>query len=96
MGRELYRKMGDAVERFGDPFRTSSSHTYFQWLNSVEENPDAPAQTMTRLWRYIYDRRSDVQLAYPDPNGVDREGFRNWTRTSGAIEHQIPPDFCTA
>jgi hypothetical protein len=48
---------------------------------------------MGNLWRAIYERRPDVQNAYPDPEGVDRDRFQTWMRNHGAAEHGIPPQF---
>ena len=86
LARELYRNLGDDVARFGDPFRTAGSDSYFQWLRGA-------SVMMGNLWRAIYERRPDVQNAYPDPEGVDRDGFQTWMRNHGAAEHGIPPQF---
>lgn len=96
LARELYSTLGDNVERFGNPFRTAASDSYFHWLNEPTAIPDGAPQTMTWLWRAIYERRPDVRRAYPDPGGVDRERFRKWMRNSGAAEHRIPPEFVNA
>jgi hypothetical protein len=86
LARELYRNLGDAVKRFGDPFRTAASESFFHWLKG------APGM-MGNLGRAIYERRPDLQNAFPDPDGVDREGLKAWMRNYGAAEHQIPPEF---
>jgi hypothetical protein len=82
LARELYRDFGEEAERFGDPFQTSGSDSYFHWL-----------QDANNLWRAIYARRPDVQKIFPDPDGLDREGFQAWVRNSGAAEYGIQPDF---
>jgi len=82
LARELYRDFGEEAERFGDPFQTAGSDSYFHWLEDA-----------SNLWRAIYARRPDLQKTFPDPDGIDREGFQAWVRNSGAIEYKIQLDF---
>jgi hypothetical protein len=93
IARELYRSLEDDTARFGDPFRASDSDSYFNWLKQPREITSHPFPSLRPLWQAIYERRPDVRAAYPDPLGVDREGFRTWIQNSGAAEHGIPKDF---
>jgi hypothetical protein len=93
--RELYTSLGDEVARFGDPFRTAQPDSFFNWLREPAQTNGSPL-TLAPLLRAIYERRPDVQAAYPDPNGVDREGFRVWIENSAAAEHGISPELLTA
>lgn len=84
VAREIYRGLGDGVERFGDPFRTGGG-SYFDWLNQPSDGP-------TRLWRHVYASRPDLQEAFPD---IASSGFEAWTAEQGVKEHAIPPVFAT-
>ena len=95
IARELYRSLEDDIVRFGDPFRTAGATSYFNWLKQPAEITSGPSPSLRPLWQAIYERRPDVRAAYPDPHGVDREGFRRWIQNSGAAEHGIPKDFVT-
>lgn len=96
--RRLYRELGDDAARFGDPFRTSHAGSFFAWLREpaapagpADSAADASAQTagLSRLWQAIYEQRADVQEAYPDPAGADREGFLRWAEEFGMREHGL-------
>ena len=95
--RQLYRRSGDSVARFGDPRRTSpgletGSVSYYHWLN---EPVDRMSSAVTRLWHAVYQARADVQKAFPDVPGADEAHFLAWTVTSGLREHDIPDAFVT-
>jgi hypothetical protein len=85
VARRLYDELGSRAERFGDPFATTPG-SYFSWLNESVGGDRMP----TNLWVSIYARRPDVQAAFPDPRGDDRERFCAWALTSGTAEHGIP------
>lgn len=84
--RTLYADLGNEAERFGNPFRTASPGSFFNWLLRPLDG-DA---RLTHLWAEILRRRPDVQNAFPEPFGADRERFVDWTLHSGAREHDIP------
>lgn len=88
LAREMYAELGEAARGFGDPFETAPVSSYFNWLNSPVEG-DSVLPSISRLWRKVYERRRDVQLAFPDPAGADREKFLAWAANSGAREHSI-------
>jgi hypothetical protein len=93
LARELYRNLGEEVRHFGDPFETAGSASFFQWLREAEPGSNGTAAGLSNLWRTIYELRLDLQNAFPDPGGADRERFLNWMRSSGAQEHGIAPEF---
>ncbi|HEX9941024.1 MAG TPA: hypothetical protein VGG03_03330 [Thermoanaerobaculia bacterium] len=93
VARQIYRELGEAVEAFGDPFRAAGSHSYFHWLNQPVDDPPDPSRTVSRLWQAVYRQRPDVERAFPDLLGADRDGFLAWTASSGAREHGIPEPF---
>jgi hypothetical protein len=87
--RRMYLELGEEVAAFGDPLRTGSPHSYYQWL----KQPVDPSSAVTRLWQAIYRERPDVQSAFPNYLGSDSEAFLDWTVRSGIREHAIPEQF---
>ena len=90
--RHLYLQVGDP-ERFGDPLRASLPDSYMHWLNENVDGPVRREDTVTRLWHAIYGWRPDVQRAFPDVLGADREAFLNWSVQYGAHEHRVSDEF---
>jgi hypothetical protein len=85
-------EMGEAAGRFGDPLRTGPG-SYYEWLNGgVDGEPNAPGR-VTRLWHAVYRSRPDLQSAFPDLSGADREAFLAWTAQSGIREHDVSNRF---
>jgi hypothetical protein len=84
--RLLYAELGAEADRFDNPFRTALMDSFFRWLTQPVDGD----RRLTRLWAGILSHRPDVQSAFPDPLGTDREAFLAWTRHSGAAEHDIP------
>jgi hypothetical protein len=89
LAREVYAALGADADRFGSPFATSGSGSYFHWLNE----PVDGERRVSRLWLEIHARRADLHAAFPDPTGDDADGFVAWTAASGAHEHAIPAAF---
>jgi hypothetical protein len=95
IARVLYVDLGDDVRMFGDPLRTASPSSYFNWLNQPVDD-EWGSRTVTRLWHGIYRARPDLQAALPNPLGCDRDAFLNWTTSFGMREHGIPDQFVFA
>jgi len=92
VARSLFAEMGDAVDRFGDPLHTGPG-SYFAWLNEgIDDAPERP-RAVTRLWHAVYRARPDLQRAFPDVLGADRDAFLAWTASSGIGEHQLSEHF---
>lgn len=89
VARELYAALGEEADSFGNPFSAAPRGSYFRWLTASAEAKDS-RQAISRLWEGVYRRRPDVQRAFPDHLGADREAFREWARGFGAVEHGIP------
>lgn len=85
--RELYRELGRVRAGLGNPFSD-----FPRWLN----DPVVPGRRITRLWQAVYERRPDVQEAFPSPFGEDHETFLQWAAAAGAAEHEIPSAFVAA
>ena len=83
--RGLYRASEEARTRFSNPF----GGEFFNWLNEDVNGEQNPRSKITRLWYYIYKLRTDVQLAYPDILGQDRELFAEWTARSGRFDYSV-------
>jgi hypothetical protein len=86
--RDLYTDLGEAADRFGDPFSTAAG-SFYAWLNE----PVAPGSGVTCLWHAVRALRPDLQEAFPEPLGADHQAFARWTETSGVVEHEIDPAF---
>jgi len=87
IARIMYHSLGAKRKEFGNPFSTSSSPSFYRWLNE----PASPGSgaAITRLWYEIYYKRPDVQRVFPDVFGKHREGFLRWISINGKKEHQI-------
>jgi hypothetical protein len=99
LARRLYGDH-DAPERFGDPFAAAGPDSFYAWLRSAAGERGDPgrrtaggASALPRLWLAVHRLRSDLQRAFPDPEGADREAFLRWTASSGLREHGIDPAF---
>jgi hypothetical protein len=91
IARTMYAELGDTADRFGNPFRTGAG-SFFEWLTTpAAESPPIPA--IPRLWRWIYEHRPDVRLAYPDVDGEHGAGFLAWAHAYGMQEVELPEEF---
>lgn len=90
--RSLFAEMDDAAGRFGDPLRTGPG-SFFEWLNEGVDGETSGPGTLTRLWHAVYRARPDLQRAFPDPFGTDRDAFLTWTADSGIREHAVSDRF---
>jgi hypothetical protein len=83
LAREVFRELGEAAVRFGDPFAVGAG-SFRRWLlTSDGGNQVAP------LWSALHARRVDLQRAFPQPAGADRLAYSSWIRGGGAIEAGI-------
>lgn len=93
VARRLHRELGEAAERFADPFDDLGPDSFASYLRApADPGDDGRPERISRLWRAIYDERADVALAFPDLLGRDQAGFLAWTRSSGRAEHAIDPE----
>ena len=84
LARQLHDELGG--ERFADPFAVGPG----SFAASLREPVDARWPALSRLWLAVYERREDLQRAYPDPLGEDRFDFARWTRHTGAAQLGLP------
>lgn len=88
VARGLWRALAPEVAApFGDPFATGRG-TFVAWLQDADPEP-GPGRGLSRLWRAIYRQRGDLQQAFADPAGADRERWQDWVRTFGIHEHRV-------
>jgi SAM-dependent methyltransferase/glycosyltransferase involved in cell wall biosynthesis len=87
--RRLRRMHAAAVERgevSGSPFTPAGCEALMSWLGSHE--PGAPPG-VSRVLADMYATRADLQEAFPDIHGADREGFLGWGREVGVIDEPV-------
>jgi hypothetical protein len=84
MARDIYRRLPDAA-RFGDPFDTRRSPSFFAWLRQP-----VGRRGPSSFWAGVYEARPDLQAHFPSIQGHDRRAFRRWTQSCGVVEHQVP------
>lgn len=87
IARAIYARL-EAVERFGDPFEAEASTSFFRWLKESAGNRRDPS----RFWLGVYERRPDLQRAFPNVLGRHRAAFRRWARSSGVAEYGVPEE----
>jgi glycosyltransferase involved in cell wall biosynthesis len=84
MCRTLYVEMGPGASEFGNPFQTAG-HSFYRYL--IEPGQGG----VPLLLREVYSRRADLQAAFPDVGGADREAFFGWAHNFAQQEFSIDP-----
>lgn len=96
--RRLFRQAWVGFERSKDTspepppppaFGEESGRRFQSWLASPA-TPGQAAAGLNRLAISVWQRRQDLQLAFPYPCGDHADAFRTWCRSSGADEEQLP------
>jgi hypothetical protein len=88
MMRELYRELTPQHRaRFRNPFRGEGQGSFFEWAI----RPDPNRANLSPYLLMLHRLRKDVGMAFPDPEGRDREAFLQWAMTSGALEMDYDP-----
>ncbi len=90
--REVYRDVEASGTVFQRPFMVGETSGFFDWLRNAADGFHGSDGTVSNLWLGVWGRRPDVREVYPDPMGVDRKAFLEWTKSSGAEEHGIPEE----
>ncbi len=86
LARRLYLEMGAKAGSFGNPFETAGKESFYVWLNSPYS---VGSGCLTRLHHAIYQRRADLQAAFPDVAGMHRGLFISWLLTIGKNEYAL-------
>ena len=84
LARKIYVKSLDDGENFENPFLTSETNSFLNFLN---ENVDKETPTITRLWYELYKERKDLQDTFQDLFGKDRKSYVRW------IEQTLKKDY---
>jgi len=87
VARRVHREDRTLIVTIEDPFSADGLRAFLRIWNSRTGGGKAP---ITRLARWVYDQRPDVQNAFPDIFGSDRNAFIDWFVTSGKTEYQLP------
>ena len=86
--RAVYGDLGGDAARFGNPFRTAGTGSFFHWLTG----PAGGNGGVSQLWHGVHAQRPDLQVAFPDPLGADEDAFGAWVVKAGAAEHAVPAE----
>jgi glycosyltransferase involved in cell wall biosynthesis len=78
--RKLHKIAAESQEVEGSPFTKAGCESFIRWLG--DSAPGAPVG-VNRLLAEVYESRTDLQNAYPDIAGADREGFLGWAEQFG-------------
>jgi|GEM_PF-971389 len=98
IARSAYGKLDKAqIERFGNPFATGDTSAFIHWLNQPADRStkETDGSLISHLHMELYNSRPDLQTAFPDPLGMDRESFKNWLQSSAAIDFGLDQFFLT-
>jgi len=90
LARRIYSDTIKEGLNFGNPFRTSETNSFLDYLN---ENVDGQEPVITRLWNQIFKEREDLEESFPDPLGRDRQKFVKWINGSVEQEYKLDPVF---
>ncbi len=72
---------------FPNPFSLAGADDVVQRL--LRPSPHAPG--VPAYLGEIWSDRADLRIAFPRIDSVDAERFLHWVRTTGILEHDIPP-----
>jgi GT2 family glycosyltransferase/glycosyltransferase involved in cell wall biosynthesis/SAM-dependent methyltransferase len=87
--RRLYLEADEEQRRqFGDPFATAGDASFFAWATRAHRGRRGLSPFLEEAYRLRY----DVQAAYPDVEGADRDGFLVWAAGQGAVEFGFEPE----
>jgi hypothetical protein len=86
--RRLYLNLSASARvSFGDPFLTAEPNSLFTWATA----PGSDHSHLTPFLMEVYRSRADLQGAFPDVGGVDRERFIAWAQSTGPEEMGYDP-----
>jgi len=76
VAREALRLTDPLAQRWPDPFSSQRSDSFVAWLEQADD-PAAPV-ALPRLALFLWERRPDLQQAFPHPEKADRMAFAQW------------------
>jgi hypothetical protein len=87
--RKLYLQLGsEGRSAFADPFRAGGPGTFLEWATT----PRPEHAGLSYFLQEVYRARIDLQEAFPDVKGRDRDGFVTWARIQGPVEMEYGPE----
>jgi glycosyltransferase involved in cell wall biosynthesis len=93
VARRLYHSLGSWRDRFGNPFCTAESGSFFQWLNEPGPGANNTPPYLTRLLHHIY---RTLPYGGKDASGNDEPDlreFRDWLEFYGRHEFRLDDAF---
>jgi hypothetical protein len=87
---ELFLSIPSISTRWNEPWKTESTASFYQWLNSPSE---ICGRDITNLMATVYASRDDLIVAYPILEGAALWDFRIWFMTQAFREYQINAEF---
>ncbi|MFO0665253.1 MAG: hypothetical protein U0174_14960 [Polyangiaceae bacterium] len=79
-------------ERFGDPFETAPSRSFYRWMLASPKGRSARSDSLPPLWKWIYEQSSELQRFFPDVGGRNRQRFLLWAREQGTDALDLPAE----
>lgn len=87
--RRLYLGLGrEERGRLGDPYRDLGPGGFRDWAT----RPRSECGGLSYFLLDLYEARVDLQEAFPDVRGRDRDAFVEWARTQGTVEMDYSPE----
>jgi hypothetical protein len=74
--------------RFGNPFQVNGPDSFYEWAIT----PDPANGYLSPFILSLYEVRYDLQTAFPDLYGKDREALLEWAREDGARDLKYDPE----
>ncbi len=90
VARQIWTEVA-GMRDWPDPFSVGTG-CFRDWLNEPAMGLD-DAPIVTRLAKWIYEAREDLQAAFPDIKFDNRNEFVGWFTQTGSWEHSLPPVF---
>ena len=81
VARSLYRSLGEARQRFGNPF-AGRRGSFRQWMNG----PAKARPYLSRFLRHLHDLDRRLVRRFPDPAGADLKRFARWLDLNGRLD----------
>jgi hypothetical protein len=93
VARRLYHSLGSWRGRFGNPFSTTGSNGFFQWLNEPRPGGSRTPPYLTRLLNHIYRTLPHGENSASGIDEPDLRGFCDWLEFFGRHELRLDEAF---
>jgi glycosyltransferase involved in cell wall biosynthesis len=91
--RRAYQEVDREGTRWPDPFSTSVPGGFLEWLNQAATSLSGRRLPFSRLALQIYRERPDLQQAFPDVTGRNRQAYGAWFALTAQKEHGLDDRF---